>query len=59
MILGEDWKYHFACVEAKIALEIIKCLINHLVKKKTSPPRLLKYGFYVLVILYFLKGVNP
>ena len=24
----------FACVEAKIALEIIKCLINHLVKKK-------------------------
>ena len=24
--------------------------------KKTSPPRLSKYGFYIVVILYFLQG---
>ena len=59
MILVEDWKFHICLFLDKNSPRNNKMSDKSSRKKKKNAPRLLKYGFYMLVILYFFKGVNP
>ena len=53
MILVEDWKFHICLFLDKSNPRNNIMADDHLVKK-TSPPRLSKCGFYIVVILYDL-----
>ena len=54
MVLVEDWKIHICLFLDKNNPRNNTTSDDHLVKK-ISPPRLSNYGFYIVVILYFLK----
>ena len=53
MTLVEDWKFHICLFLDKNTPRINIMPEDHLVKKP-SPPTLSKYGFHVVVTLYFL-----